>query len=140
MGFDFGAIFAAVDLANATRVERLDEFELFVEDELTQAQAHVVALALLGIGPSLPSRDRFEITITVDGEAASACDDEENSRARIGDLFDLGSNARAEVGFRVISTMPSPFMTWRHLVGTSSRSPSHKCLRRLRPGWTGTSA
>ena len=102
MGVEFGAIFAAVDLANATRVERLDEFELFVEDELTQAQAHVVALALLGIGPSLPSRDRFEITITVDGEAASACDDEEDSRARIGGLFDPGSNARAEVGFRVI--------------------------------------
>lgn len=102
MCVDFDTIFAAVDLANATRVERFDEFEIFVEDELTQAQAHVIALALLGIGTLLPSRDRFEITISVDGEAASACNDGEESRARIGDLFDLGSNSLAEVGFRVI--------------------------------------
>lgn len=102
MGIDFGSIFAVVGLGNAKRVEGLDEFELFVEHQLTQAQAHVLALALLGIGSSLPARDRFEVTVSVDGEAASAADDGVSSRARISELFDLGSSSLANVSFRVI--------------------------------------
>lgn len=102
MGVDFHSIFAAVDIDNATRAERLDEFELFVMVELTQDHAREIALALLRIGPLLPARDSFEVTISVDGEAASASDDGEGSRAKINALFDLTSIARAEVTFRVI--------------------------------------
>ncbi|MDP2164901.1 MAG: hypothetical protein Q8K21_11935 [Hydrogenophaga sp.] len=102
MGVDFHSIFEAVDIDTATRVERLDEFELFVEIELTQDHARAIALALLRIGPLLPARDRFEVTISVDGEAASASDDGEGSRAKINALFELASIVRAEVAFRVI--------------------------------------
>lgn len=102
MGVDFRKNFAFVDLSAATCVERLDEYEFFIRADLAQAQAHVVALALLEIGSSLPSRDRFEVTIDVDGEAASASDSSEDSRNRISQLFDLGSTTIAEVGFRII--------------------------------------
>lgn len=101
MSVDFGSIFSAVDLETATRKERFGEFELFVEDELSQSQAHVIALALLNIGSSLPGRDSFEVTISVDGEAASASDNEQSSRDRIGGLFELGSDSQAQVSFRV---------------------------------------
>jgi len=102
MAIDFRTIFSCIDINTATRVERFDEFEFFIQDEITQAQAHVVALALLGMGSSLPARDRFEVTISVDGEAASASDDCKDSRSKINQLFDLGSTALAEVGFRII--------------------------------------
>ncbi len=102
MGLDIAAIFASVDLNAAKRVERLDEFEFFIETEMAQIQAHAIALALLGLAPSLSSRDRIEVTVAVDGEAASAGVNDDESRMRIGRLFDLGSDAGADVRFRLV--------------------------------------
>lgn len=102
MNIDFDSIFAAIGLSSVRRIERLDEFELFAEDRLIQEQAHALALDLLVIGHSLPARDRLEVTVSVDGEAASAGDNEKYSRERISELFDLGDKSVAEVSFRVI--------------------------------------
>ncbi len=102
MGIDFSELFGEIDLSNERRVERLDEFELSVEDRLASGKARAIAQALLGLAAVLPARDQLDLTVTVDGESASGCEDGGESRARIDRLFDVDSTDEAEVGFRII--------------------------------------
>lgn len=102
MLIDLKQTFTHVNLSNSSTSERFDEFHFLVEDRLSQSQANVIALSLLKIGSAIPSRDRFEVTVSADGEAASASDDDEQSRQRISKLFEVGSTEITEVTFRIV--------------------------------------